>query len=240
SSLPARPALSALSVMRNSVDYVLMIGALLAIFLGFDSLSRDYQEKTMHIILTRSVYRDEYLSGKIAGGLGLILLLHGAAFIIEMAGLGWIGSEAFGLHQAGVLLAFHLAATVYMMLFYLVALLFSGFFLRSLPAFLTSVTLWLGTSYVLPEMAKSLKTFLMVRDASLQAVQSTQVSTPLSTAIEILSPAYHFRTLGTWLFSGTQGSALPFPSLIFLVAVTAVPALVLYLMFNSREVGANE
>ena len=241
-NLPERPSISAMMVMKNSIDYVLMIGALLAIFLGFDSISKDYQDKTIHIILTRGVFRDNYLSGKILGGFLVILLLHGAAFIIELAGLGWIGAQAFGLTQAGTLLIFHLTASVYMLLFYLTAMLFSAGFLKSLPAFLTSVSVWLGSSYVIPEIARSLKTFLLTRDSSLQAVQLTEVSSPLSTAIEAISPAYHFQTIGLYLLSGDTGSVQNFPSgsVVFLLLVTAAPALILYFIFNSREVGSNE
>lgn len=240
--LPPPPEISPLAVMKNSIEYVLMIGALLAIFIGFDTVSEDYREKILHIVLSRSVYRDEYLTGKIAGGIFIILILHCASFLIEIAGLGWIGSSALSLNQIGAIAAFHGVAVLYMTLFYLLAFLFSIIFLKSLPAFLTAVSIWLASGYVIPEIGKSVKTFILTGDQLAGTVLTTAQSTPLSDSIESLSPAFHFRDLGAYFFSLSEAESGLFPlsSVLFLLILTVLTGAAAFLVFNAREVGSYE
>ncbi len=241
SALPVMPEIAPLHIMNNSIDYVLMVGALLAIFLGYGMVSEDYRDKTLHIILSRRVYRDQYISGKIAGGVVLLSLLHWAAFMVELILLGLAGTGSFGIKEAGLLVFFHLIAIVYMSLFLLLSGFFSVVFLRSLPAFLTSVSIWLGLSYVIPEIGRSVRTYLLASDPAGQTVQSTLIPTPLSDAIQAISPAYHFRNLGDYLFSGLDKVNVGFP-LFSLFLILILPVLVgagVYLSFNAKEIGSN-
>jgi ABC-2 type transport system permease protein len=236
--IPSLPVLSPLSVMHNTIEYVVMIGALLAVFLGFDAVSRDYEERTLQLILSRPVYRDQFLRGRIVGGVAIITVLQALALLIEAVGLVLIGGASFSGAILLRILAFHLTAELYMVFFLILALLFSTMFLRSLPAFLASVSVWVVVSYVIPEIAKSIESFVVT--AADGGVQTGNVQSPVSRIVGSLSPATHFRNVGEALLSPGNGTGFPAGSFLVLIGVTVVAGTISILLFNSREIGKNE
>jgi len=236
SSLPSShepPSLPLLSVMKNSIEYVLMIGCLLSIFIGYDGISRDMRTHTLELILSREVYRDQYLTGKMLGGLTLIAFLHLLSFLVELIALMFIAKTPVTLTDFTLIFTFHIVSIVMMMLFYILSLLFSVVFAQALPSFLTSISIWVAGIYIIPELARSVASYTLSGNTAQQNVQSALMETPLSKVISSLSPASHFRSLGTALLE--KGTVFPFSSLFYLMSACVIAAALLYILFQRKE-----
>jgi ABC-2 type transport system permease protein len=240
--IPDPPVITPLSTMKNSIDYVLMVGALLALFMGFDVISREQENRTLSLILTRPLYRDELLRGKVLGAVFLLCGLNLAALILESLFLYGIGTAGLSFTVILRLLLFHTAASFYMLLFFLAAMFFSILFLRSETSFLASVIFWVGSTYVLPELAASVRNYTLTSDAASSSIQSTAMDTPTSLFIDFLSPAVHFKHIGEYLFgtgNPVNGTSL-LGGMVFLLGLEVFFLLESNRYFNKREVLTNE
>ena len=54
-NIPAPPEIYPLAILRNIIEYITMIGAVLAIFLGFDAFSGERENGTLSLLLTRPI-----------------------------------------------------------------------------------------------------------------------------------------------------------------------------------------
>lgn len=240
--IPDPPVITALSTMKNSIDYVMMVGALLALFMGFDTISREQENKSLSLILARPLYRDELLMGKVLGAAFLLGSLNLAALLLEPLCLYGIGTTGFSFTVLLRLLLFHAAASFYMLLFFLAAMFFSILFMQSETSFLASVIFWVGSTYVLPELAVSVRNYTLTSDAASSSIQSTAMDTPISLFIDSLSPAVHFRHIGEFLLgtgNTTSGASIT-GGIVFLLILEVFFLLGGYRRFNNREILTNE
>lgn len=192
-NMPTAPVIYPLSVLSNIITYVSMIGAVVAIFLGFDSFSGERNNGTLRLIATRSLYRDQIVTGKLLGGgivigtlLAIILIFNIGLFIVVSGMVP--GSSA--LLRLGI---FFLLAFIYMMLFYSTTLYFSIRTNDSSFSFMLMMIIWLSVSFVIPQLAESQKNFVFAMSAISQtAVQDTVLSKTISFA----SPSIQFQEIG--------------------------------------------
>jgi ABC-type transport system involved in multi-copper enzyme maturation permease subunit len=129
-----------------------------------------------------------------------------------------------------------------MLLFFLAAMFFSILFLRSETSFLASVIFWVGSTYVLPELAASVRNYTLTSDAASSSIQSTAMDTPTSLFIDFLSPAVHFKHIGEYLFgtgNPVNGTSL-LGGMVFLLGLEVFFLLESNRYFNKREVLTNE
>lgn len=194
--LPASPEIFPLSVLRNIITYVSMIGAVVAIFLGFDTFSGERTKGTLRLIAVRPAYRDQIVSGKLLGGgmvigllLGIILVFNLVLFIM-ISGLTPNGNEI------SRLLLFFLLAFVYMMSFYIASLFVSLKTNDSAFGFMLLMILWITISFVLPQLADSQRNFAYALNSTAQTVTQVPSDTMISKAIELFSPAAQFQNIG--------------------------------------------
>ncbi len=99
--LPPRPPLNPLAVSKNYVNYLAMLGALLAMILGNYAIRKEVRNGTLRLILARPVFRDQVINGKLLGNvLVLVSLLGGigAATLVLIrlvGGVALTGPEVF-------------------------------------------------------------------------------------------------------------------------------------------------
>ena len=65
--VPEAPLIFPLEILHNMTEYIVMIGAVLAIFLGFDAFSGEREGGTLRVIFTRPISRFEFITGKLLG-----------------------------------------------------------------------------------------------------------------------------------------------------------------------------
>lgn len=196
SNLPAAPAIFPLSVLSNIVSYVSMIGAVVAIFLGFDTFSGERNNGTLKLIAVRPVYRDQIVSGKLVGasmvigGLLCIVLIFNLLLFVLISGM------TPSMNEIARLLIFFLLAFVYMMIFYLASMYVSLQTNNSAFGFMLMMIIWVTISFVLPQLADSQRSFAYALNATAQTVTQVPADTVVSKAIELFSPAAQFQHIG--------------------------------------------
>ena len=64
---------------------IVTLGAILGIAMGFDLISKEKETKSLKILLSHPVYRDEVINGKALGGLMALAIALGITFIVTFA-----------------------------------------------------------------------------------------------------------------------------------------------------------
>lgn len=243
-ALPSPPEIYRLTILSNLSEYVGIIGAILAVILGYNSLIEEKESGGLKLLLSRPVYRDRLLTGKLLGGAAVIGLLLSLAFLFNLLLLVLVGGVFPTAGEVGRLLAFIIMAFAYMMIFFTFAMLLSVKLKSAPQVFLISLMLWMIVSFVIPQMAETqMANSTVVNNVTGVANQIPQ-DTTLSRSIDFLSPTWHLRTIGNQLLEVTPGSAsLPLgallsqslAALLVLLAPTVLFAALAYGLFLRDE-----
>ncbi|MBT9159820.1 MAG: ABC transporter permease [Dehalococcoidia bacterium] len=81
--MPERP--SALYAFMWMSEIMPVLGAILAVVMGFDLISKERQDRTLKTLLSHPIYRDEIINGKAIGGVLVIIVAIGMTFGISLA-----------------------------------------------------------------------------------------------------------------------------------------------------------
>jgi ABC-type transport system involved in multi-copper enzyme maturation permease subunit len=156
--VPTNPVLdiSPLSLMRNLVVYVALIGALAAIVIGNQLVSLDRKSGTIPLISVRPVGARDYAAGKIAALGGLVLGLTGVAALVSLATFALLPQT--GLDAAGwaKLAGFFAISSVYMTIFGLLALASAAACRSEGVGLLIPVAVWLTLTFILPALTSNI------------------------------------------------------------------------------------
>lgn len=76
---------SMLSAFNEMSSLMTTIGVILGIAMGFDLVTREKESKSLKILLSHPVYRDEVINGKALGGIAAIALAMGVVLVISLA-----------------------------------------------------------------------------------------------------------------------------------------------------------
>jgi ABC-2 type transport system permease protein len=244
STFPASPDIYPLAILKNIITYVSMIGSVLAIFLGFDAFSGERENGTVKLILTRPVYRDQLITGKLIGGgmvIGLLLIVTLIVNILLFTVVSGIFPNA---NEIGRLVAFILTAFAYMMVILTITLFVSIKTSDRAFGFLTMMIIWLFISFVIPQLAETQRNFAMSLNTTSQAVTTVATDTVASRIIEYFSPAAQFESIGENLLQTVSDTAdISVWRVIFKQAVSVVCMLVpgiVFLLASYRAIQKEE
>lgn len=232
---PPAPEIFPLSILQNIITYVSMIGAVVAIFLGFEAFSGERNNGTLKLIATRPIYRDQIVTGKLLGG-GMVLgLLLGIILVFNLLLFVFLSGLMPNLNEIIRLLSFFLLALIYLLFFYTATLLVSIKTNDSEFGFLLMMVVWITLSFVIPQLAESQRSFAYALNATAQTVTQVPTDTLISKTIELFSPTVQFEhisqnllqvvsetaTIGVWGILQKQVGALvnillPGMALVFL------------------------
>ena len=81
--MPEKPSI--LLIFQRLHFVMSLLGAILAIAIGFDLITREKERGSLKSLLSHPVYRDEIINGKAVGGILALVLSVGIAFIILFA-----------------------------------------------------------------------------------------------------------------------------------------------------------
>lgn len=157
SPIPAFPvdATPALSILKNMIIYVVLIGSLLAIILGHVIGTRDRKAKTLPVLFSRPILRRDFFLAKVtalAGSLGLITLFALLTTLVSLI----ILNKTFSMAWLGNIFLFYGASYLFMLGFGLLALAFGLREQRSAQALLMPMMLWIVIIFALPELGSAL------------------------------------------------------------------------------------
>ncbi|MCB0208963.1 MAG: ABC transporter permease [Anaerolineae bacterium] len=205
-ALPPPPEIHTLTILSNLTEYVSIVGAILAVVLGYNALIQEKESGSLKLILSRPVYRDRLLSGKLLGNAAVIGVLLGLVFVFNLVLLVLVG----GIWPTGGevlrLLSFVGLAFFYMLIFLTLSMLLSIRMKNSATVFLVSLVAWMLVSFVIPQMAEALMASSTVINSISGTTNQIPQDTAASQALNFLSPTWHWRTIGEQLLEAAPGS----------------------------------
>lgn len=235
-----------------------LLGPLVGIMLGFDTISGEYARGTLSRVLSQPIYRDSLINGKFLAGLATVAILW-ASILLLVIGLGIIlvGFPP-NAEELWRMLIFTIVGIIYVGFWLALALLFSLVFQRTVTAALGSLALWLFLAIFAPLVAQIVAGFIvpdpstpeqLARQADIAAmINRISPSTLFGESVHILlNPTA--RILGGALAEQTQGILLTplalsqsllliLPQLTTLFALVAVCFGISYITFMRAEIRA--
>jgi ABC-type transport system involved in multi-copper enzyme maturation permease subunit len=206
-----------LSLLKNMIIYIVLIGSLLAITIGHDAGMRERKAGVVKILFSRPVSKTEFLTGKIAGliiVLGTTMLLAAGVSTVSSAMLANITT-----HDVIMLLVFYGFSLIYLLGFALLGLSFSLVEENDAMALLIPVIIWLSLAFVLPEFTSALyPTGSLNPTTSQMAISHGTILQAISDAVKPFSIAEHYKEMGSYLLE-VQGSKLSLGEILHLQAL---------------------
>ena len=212
SVFPPRPEIFTLTILQNNVSYVSVLGALMTVFLGYDVLTKEKEHGNLRLILSRPVFRDQLVSGKILSGAAVIGVLQGLALVSGLVLLMIVGGVTPSGEEMLRLAAFSGVSFLYLLFFYLLAMLGSVSLKSAEAVFLAGITFWIAVSFVIPQLAATQKAYSYSTNVAAQTVTQTPQDTAISKTIEMSSPTVHFENIGNNLLQAVPATAKVSPA----------------------------
>jgi len=206
-NFPLSPEIFPLAILQNIIKYVSIIGAVLAVFLGFDAFSGERENGTLKLLLVRPLYRDQLVTGKLLGAGLVIGVLLAITLIFNTLLFSLVSGILPNLNELSRLMVFIIMAFIYMMIFYIATLFVSIKTGDRAFGFLTMMVVWILVSFVIPQLADSQRSFAYALNATNQTVTQIPSDTVISKGIEIFSPAVQFQNVGKDLLQGVSETA---------------------------------
>lgn len=152
----SEPQFFPLQLLRGAIEYLEIIGAILAIVLGYLSIAKEKGSNTLQLILTRPISRLSFYTGKFLGNALLIIsvsaiVFMGISLVIEIVGKTMLNGTQF----YRILLTF-IFTVIYLLIFFSISALLS-ISMKSLPnALIISFVIWILFVLIIPQIGDTL------------------------------------------------------------------------------------
>ncbi len=156
--VPPNPVgdMPALSLFRNMITYVALLGALAALVLGYQSIAADRKSGVLPLLFSRPISRTGLATAKMASLVMLIVgLLLSAALINILTMLVLPGLVVNSAVWVG-LLKFYAVSALYMLALGLLGAICATIFNTESMALLVPVTVWLALTFILPQVTANI------------------------------------------------------------------------------------
>jgi len=128
---------------------ILLVGSILGMAMGFDLISKEKESKSLKILLSHPVYRDQVINGKALGGLAALILALAIVLTISLASL-----LVFGIIPNGseiILIAiFSIISFVFISTYFSIALFISTISGESGTALVYTMIIYILTTALIP------------------------------------------------------------------------------------------
>jgi ABC-2 type transport system permease protein len=148
--------LAPLSLLRGAMEYLEIIGAVIAIALGYLTVSRERTNRTLPLIMSRPVTAGELATGSLLGALGLIATLVATTAAVGVLSVGLVGHDWITAGQAVKLLLAYAAAILYIGAFYCLGAIATAKSKVSTNGLMVALGVWLVVVLVLPQIGDTL------------------------------------------------------------------------------------
>ena len=148
--------LAAMSLLRGAFEYLEIIGAVIAITLGYLTVSRERSNRTLPLIRSRPVTSGELATGSLLGALGVIATLVGVTAVVGVLGVGIIGHDWINATQALQLLLAYIASIFYMGAFYCLGAIATAKSRVAANGLMIALGIWLIVVLVLPQIGDTM------------------------------------------------------------------------------------
>lgn len=204
--IPPMPSINPIAVSKNFINYLAMVGALLAMILGTTTVRKEREGGTLALILSRPVYRDQLLAGKILGNAGLLAVLVAAVGVVTALALVALGGVSLSGGELAKLALTMVMSWLYMLTFFLLALFFALWLPKGNQALLLTVIVWLVFAFIFPQIGDTMDldnqlpggffaTMGMDRAGETAALKQFKWYETVRNGVESLSPTKHYERI---------------------------------------------
>lgn len=215
-NFPAKPSLNPIAVSKSFVNYLGMIGALLAIVLGNNAIIKEKRSGTLKLLLSRPIFRDTLLNGKLLGNLGILASISFLVGVITFSALLLIGSATLSGSEIIRMLLFFTMSFLYMSFFLMVSVTLSLITSNGNKAMLITVIIWLCLAFVLPQIGDTMDmdnqlpggffvSMGMTRVQEQKVLQRFKFYETLRNGFEEMSPTKHYERVSFALLGVKPG-----------------------------------
>lgn len=153
-----KPQFYPLQLLRGSIEYLEIIGAVLAIALGYLSIAKEKGNNTLQLILTRPVSRGTFFLGKLLGNALLLLSVSAVVFVCIYFIVTFIGGVQLSSPETVKILSSFLFSFIYVSIFFALSATLA-LLLRSLPnALILAFVIWILFVLILPQIGDTMDT----------------------------------------------------------------------------------
>jgi ABC-2 type transport system permease protein len=152
----AAPELYPLKLLRGTIEQTEIIGAAIAILIGYRAAVTERGRQTLALIMTRPVRRWQFLAGKAVAGLASIGAGLGSVLILAAVTLHWISGVGLTLGDLGRILIVWAVAVAYAACFLFLSFIMTLSLRRPPHALLLSFSVWLLLVLIAPQIGDTL------------------------------------------------------------------------------------
>lgn len=152
----SEPQFFPLQLLRGAIEYLEIIGAILAIVLGYLSIAKEKGNNTLQLILTRPISRFSIFLGKLWGNALLIISVSGIVFVGISLVIELVGKTALAGDQYYRIFLTFIFTTIYLLIFFSISALLSTL-VKSLPnALIISFVIWILFVLIIPQIGDTM------------------------------------------------------------------------------------
>jgi len=180
------PQLFPMQLLRGVIEYIQIIGAVIAIGLGYLSVARERTGNTLRLIMTRPVRTRDLFFGRLLGAGALITTILAMTAVIAVVLVGTVGGQWLtGAELVRVAITFTMSA-LYMLMFYALGSWLTARSRTLANGLVVAMVVWLSVVLIVPQIGDTMD-------------PDNQVPGGLFTALQIKKPdekrvLAHFKT----------------------------------------------
>jgi ABC-type transport system involved in multi-copper enzyme maturation permease subunit len=148
--------LAPMSLLRGAFEYLQIIGAVIAITLGYLSISRERANRTLPLLRSRPVSSGELATGNLLGAVGLIATIVAVTGAVGIGCIGLIGHDWINAAEALQLLLAYAVSIVYMTGFYALGVFTTARSRHAVNGLIMALCVWLLFVLVTPQIGDTL------------------------------------------------------------------------------------
>lgn len=153
-----RPEFFPLQLLRATIEYLEIIGAILALSLGYLSIAKEKGNNTLPLIFTRPLTRTRYFVGKLIGNAALLTSVCVLLFLTIIGILVLVGGVHLSMLELAKLLLSALASLVYLSVFFLLAAFATIVMKYPSNALILTFVVWMFFVLIVPQIGDTMDT----------------------------------------------------------------------------------
>ena len=154
--LAAAPQFFPLQLLRGVIEYIQIIGAVIATGLGYLSVARERSGNTLPLILTRPVRGRELFLGRLLGATALVSTILVITAVISVVVIGLVGGRWLGGAELIKVAITFGTAVIYMLLFYALGTWLSARSRVVANGLVVALVIWLSVVLIIPQIGDTM------------------------------------------------------------------------------------
>lgn len=217
---------ASLYYLRNTVIYLVLVGALLAIVLGVSSIIRDRKARTVDLVLVRPVDARLYLLGKLGGIVAWLSAILSFVTLVSWTSIALIIGKPLAGSDTARLISYFAMSLLFLMGFVLLGMICAIYCSRETSALLLPVAIWSIITFVFPQLGTAGDPVSLLNPVPAIA-NSGGVFATLNSIFSPLSITEQYKKVSSWILGNSDFVGNPTVSVLTLFVVFIVGSLLL-------------